>query len=64
MIVKKYINGRPLPTEPTRTATPSTVKKTVSAPPKKISAPPPPPNPAPVHAPQPIKKSGCGCGKK
>ena len=60
MLVKKYINGRPVPTTPNKTSTP--VKKTSA--PKPSNPPTATPAVAPTVQPSTPQKKGCGCGKK
>lgn len=57
MIIKKYINGRPLTTSGNQT------KKT-EAPAKKQFVKPNDAPPLPVPSPPVKTKSGCGCGRK
>lgn len=56
MIIKKYINGRPLPSSDNVKNTEPPVKKQVVRP---NNVPP-----TPVPSPPEKTKRGCGCGKK
>lgn len=61
MIIKRYINGRPLPTSDNKPKKAEPAKKQSVNPNNTPPTPPPPP----VTTPAPVKrKGGCGCGRK